>query len=437
MKRQIGFLGLLTLSVGYNIGGSLFGLTAVAAGLTGPSLPLAFLISALPAILAVLPFSILASAAPATAGASRYMQLLSPSLAFVAIMTTLTCGILGGMPLMSQIFGLFLEALTPVDPVISGLAVLTVFYLVNMAGVRSTVLVQAVLVVLMVSALALYTAKGAGHFEASRFEELFPRGPDGLFAAAGLLFTLSISGISIVDLGGEVVNARHVIPRVLLFGILITVAITLSIMTVTAGVADTTDLEGRTLVHVAANFMSSAELGYFVIAGALLACATSINAGFAVVTRNLLILAREGLLPRILSRVDVERGAPVAGLTLTYVLGALALVSQSSLLFFGTLLDFAYMIAVTLIALLVIVLPRHLPEFYRHSAFHPPLVVLWAVCGTVVATNLTIFTFLATRSPKATLLFAGTLLTFGLYAISRRKTLAGLTRIAPAIESRG
>ena len=143
MKRQIGFLGLLTLSVGYNIGGSLFGLTAVAAGLTGPSLPLAFLISALPAILAVLPFSILASAAPATAGAYRYMQLLSPSLAFVAIMTTLTCGILGGMPLMSQIFGLFLEALTPVDPVISGLAVLTVFYLVNMAGVRSTVLVQA------------------------------------------------------------------------------------------------------------------------------------------------------------------------------------------------------------------------------------------------------------------------------------------------------
>ena len=54
------------MSVGLNIGGSLFGLTAVAAGLARPSLPLALLVSALPIILAVLPYAILASAAPTT-----------------------------------------------------------------------------------------------------------------------------------------------------------------------------------------------------------------------------------------------------------------------------------------------------------------------------------------------------------------------------------
>ena len=54
------------MSVGLNIGGSLFGLTAVAAGLAGPSLPLSLLVSALPIILAVLPYAILASAAPTT-----------------------------------------------------------------------------------------------------------------------------------------------------------------------------------------------------------------------------------------------------------------------------------------------------------------------------------------------------------------------------------
>ncbi len=143
-----------------------------------------------------------------------------------------------------------------------------------------------------------------------------------------------------VDLGGEVVNARQTIPRVLLLGILIAVAINLSILTVTAGVADTMALEGKTLVEVAANFMSTAQLGYFVVAGALLACATSINTVFTLVARALLVISTEGLLPRFLSRVDIERGSPVGGLTLAYVLAALALLSQSSLLFFGTLTNF-------------------------------------------------------------------------------------------------
>ena len=326
------------MSVGLNIGGSLFGLTTVAAGLTGPSLPLALLISALPAILAVLPFSILASAAPTTGASYRYVQLLSPSLAYTTALAALICVMIGTLPLMGRVFGLFFQAILPVDPVISGLAVLTVFYLVNVAGIRSTVRVQVILVL---------------------------------------------------------------------------------------------------LVEVAANFMSAVQLGYFVVAGALLACATSINTAFTLVARILLAISTEGLLPRFLSQVNIERGSPVGALTLTYVLAALTLLSQSSLLFFGTLTNFPIIVVVTLVSVLVITLPYRFPELYRHSAFHPPPVVLWVVCGTVIAANVTIFVFLAGASHLATWTYAGLLLVFGLYAISRRKTLATLIKIAPAMRSEG
>jgi len=294
--------------------------------------------------------------------------------------------------------------------------------------------VQVVLVLILVSGLVLYTVEGASHVEAVRFEELFPRGIGGLLAASGLLFTLSVSGILMVDLGGEVVNARQTIPRVLLLGILIAVAINLAILTVTAGAADTTALEGKTLVDVAANFMSAAQLGYYVVAGALLACATSINTVFTLVARFLLVIASEGLLPRFLSRVDIERGSPFGGLTLAYVLAALALLSQQSLLFFGTLTNFPIIVAVTLVSVLVITLPSRFPVFYQRSAFHPPSLILWAVCGTVIAANVTIFAFLAIASPKATWTYAGMLLVFGLYAVSRRKTLATLPKITAAQE---
>jgi APA family basic amino acid/polyamine antiporter len=437
MKKQIGFFGLLAMSVGLNIGGSLFGLTTVAAGLTGPSLPLALLISALPAILAVLPFSILASAAPTTGASYRYVQLLSPSLAYITALAALICVMIGTLPLMGRVFGLFFQAILPVDPIISGLAVLTVFYLVNVAGIRSTVRVQVILVLLLISALGLFTAQGATQIEVNRFEELFPRGIGGLLAASGLLFTFSISGILMVDLGGEVVNARQTIPRVLLLGILIAVVINVSILTVTAGVADTMAMEGETLVEVAANFMSAVQLGYFVVAGALLACATSINTAFTLIARILLAISTEGLLPRFLSQVNIKRGSPVGALTLTYVLAALTLLSQSSLLFFGTLTNFPIIVAVTLVSVLVITLPHRFPVLYRHSAFHPPPVVLWAVCGTVIAANVTIFAFLASASHKATWTYIGMLLVFSLYAISRRKTLATLPKIAPDMKSEG
>jgi APA family basic amino acid/polyamine antiporter len=437
MKKQVGFFGLLALSVGFNIGGSLFGLTTVAAGLTGPGLPLALLVSVLPILLAVLPYAMMASAAPTTAGSYRYMQLLNPSLALVVILSGVTCAMIGGLPLMSQIFGLFFQAILPVDPLISSLTVLTIFYLVNVAGIRSAVWVQLVLVLFMISALVLYITQGATQFDLGRFAELFPQGIGGLLAAAGLLFTLLAGGLAMVDLGGEVVNARQTIPRVLLWGVLIVVAINLSILTVTAGAADTTALEGKTLVHVAANFMSATQLGYFIVAGALLACATSINTLFTLVSRWLVVLGSEGLLPRFLSRVDTERGSAFSSLTLAYVLAATALLTRSSLLFFGTLLNFPLLLGISLISLLVIMLPHRYPLFYERSAFHPPSLILWAVCGMVVVTNVLIFIFLASASHKATWIYAGMLLVTGLYAISRRKTLETLPRIAPAMKTEG
>ena len=150
-----------------------------------------------------------------------------------------------------------------------------------------------------------------------------------------------------------------------------------------------------------------------------------------------MVIAAEGLLPGFLSRVDIERGSPFGGLTLVYVLAVLALLSQSSLLFFGTLLNFSSMMVISLISVLVINLPYRFPAIYQRSAFHPPLLILWAVCGTVIAANVAIFVFLGSSSHNATWTFAGMLLVFGLYAFSRRKTLATLPKIGPTMKTEG
>ena len=55
LKRELNLVTLVAIMIGLNIGGSLFVLTAIAAGLTGPSLFISQLISSLPILLALIP----------------------------------------------------------------------------------------------------------------------------------------------------------------------------------------------------------------------------------------------------------------------------------------------------------------------------------------------------------------------------------------------
>ena len=129
LKPRIGFLGLLAMCVGLNIGGALFALTSLAAGLTGPSLPLAMLVSAVPALLAVVPYGVLTSSIPATSATYRYTQLVHPALGLVSMLTLAVCIVIGAQPLFGLAFGKYLHALIPVHPIVSGVLVLTVFFL--------------------------------------------------------------------------------------------------------------------------------------------------------------------------------------------------------------------------------------------------------------------------------------------------------------------
>lgn len=108
LRPRIGFFGLLAMSVGMNIGGAVFALTTTAAGMSGPSLPLAMMISSIPALLAVVPYCMLTMSLPTTSATYRYIQLFSPALALVSSMTLIVCILIGAQPLFALAFGMYL-----------------------------------------------------------------------------------------------------------------------------------------------------------------------------------------------------------------------------------------------------------------------------------------------------------------------------------------
>ncbi len=420
------------MCVGLNIGGALFALTTVAAGFSGPSLPLAMIISAVPVLLAVVPYVTLTSAIPTTSATYRYAQLLSPSLALVSLFSLLACILIGGQPLFGLAFGKYLHALVPLNPVAVGVVVLTLFYGINLLGVKLTVRVQTVLFFILVSALVLYILFGMPHVRSENFSGFFSKGAGGILAASGLLFTFCAGGIFVIDIGGEVLEARKAFSRALPLGIGIAVMIYVLIGIVTVGVMNWHSLEGKSLITVAERFMSGPAMAYFIVGGALVACATSINIIFTIISRGLLVVSQEGLLPMFFGRVNQRFGTPHWGLTLSYLVCVASLIIIPSLkiipslMFFGSMLNLGLIWCITVVVLSGVVFPGRYPHLFERSILRISPALLKAICITIVILNTLIFAFFLYAIGKASLVFLGIVLACSLYAFSRRKALRAI-----------
>lgn len=428
LEKSIGFWGLLAMSVGINIGGSLFALTGLAAGYSGPSLPIAMLISATPVMLAMIPFCILSIAHPTTSGSYRYSQLVNPTAALVYVLTSIICICIGGMPLFALIAGIGLEPILGFSPTVSGVLLLSVFYVINVLGVTVLARIQLLLSIVLLLALAMFITSGLPHISSVNFSPLLPNGFSGTLVAAGLLFTFCAGGLFIVDLGGEVTKAEKNLPRAITAGMLIALLIYLGIMLVTIGAVDWTTLKGQTLVSIAGTFLSPGALTFFIIGGAVLASATTINTVFAVQARLILVVSEETFISPWFSKINDRFGTPHRALTLIYVVSVVSLVAIPSLKLFGSLLNFTMIIAVTMVTLASIKVAKNFPHLCKNSSLSIAPSTVKTIGWTIVSINSLIIVFFAFYIGAPSLVFIGILAAVFCYTMIHKGKLKNVAK---------
>jgi basic amino acid/polyamine antiporter, APA family len=403
LRRGIGFFGLLAFSVGINIGAGLFILVNVAAGLTGPSIVVAMLIAAVPALLALVPYTMLACGYPTVAGTYRYAKLLHPGAGFAVAAVLITAVLIGGQPLFAIVAGEYLGELIPVPPLLIGVISLVVFFGVNLLGVRPTALIQITLIAGLLLALALFVVMGAGSVQSENFTPFLDGGVPGLLAAAGLLFALMAGGLGIIDVGDEVKDPRRLYRQVLPLGMFVVLVFYIGIMIVTGGAVRAADLADETLVIVAEEFMGSAALGFFIVAGAAVAGLTTLNVIYTLVARALMVLSADGLLPRTFREVSNRSAVPHYALAFAFVVSTLALLAGPPREFLGAILNVGLVTAVALVALSASRVPRNHPEIFERSGVGISVRTLKGACYSVVVLNSLIFLLLTAAAPLATL----------------------------------
>ncbi len=331
LRRSLGLVDGLAMVVGIMVGSGIFRTPGLVAAYLGrPSLTfVAWILGGVVALLGALCFAELSTRHPAAGGKYVYVrEAFGPRAGFVVGWGEALATYPVAIAAIAVVAGEYVERLAGLAPGgarWAGVGLAALFTGVNLAGVASGRWVQnlatgaKVLVLAGVAALAFAAGDGAG------WRSTLPAAPTGIatLAALALAFQAVVwtyyGYLDVAKIAEEVVDPDRTLPRVLLGGIAIVTALYLVLNAAFFQVLPIERIAGSNLVpgDVAAA-VSGAGGGALVAALALLVVVASLNGNLFVTPRVIFGMAREGLAPAVLARVN-RGGTPWAA---TLLVGA-------------------------------------------------------------------------------------------------------------------
>jgi amino acid transporter len=390
LERDLGLPSVLAISIGAMIGSGIFILPALALGIAGPAVIVAYALAGVLVVPAALSKSEMATAMPEAGGTYIYIERgMGPLLGTVAGVGTWfslsfkgALALVGGVPYLLLLFDL------PLRPVALGLA--GVLILVNVVGAKQTGRLQVVIVTVMLAALGWFAAGSAGSVQGGNYADFFGAGVANLLAATGLVF-VSYAGVTkVASVAEEVEDPGRNIPLGILGSLAFTTVLYVGIVAVLVGVTDPGSVAGSlTPVAVAAEVTLGQAGVVAVILAAILALVSTANAGILSSSRYPFAMSRDQLAPPSLSTVSERFGTPTTAITLTGAV-LLALIAFVPIMDIAKLASAFQIMVFALINLAVVAFREgsveYEPEF--HSPLYPWMQVFGAVTGVGLLTQM-------------------------------------------------
>lgn len=424
LRTDVSLLEAVSLEVGLIIGAGLFSLTGVATGIAGTAVFLSYVLSFGIVVLALLPTAMLGSAYPTTGGNYRYpSRLWSPDVAFLSAWGLAISMLAGGLPLYALSFGQYASDVFPVTAIPVGAVALTVFYVINLVGIKFAARVQLLMFVALVGSLGSFIIWGVPAVETANLTPLFPLGIGGVVTGAAILYFVCLGANFVVDIGDEITEATTTIPKS--FAISVPLVLILYVLTgfVAVGSVGWELVAGTTLSEPARMILPTGIATVFIVAGALFAIATTINAVFIIAPKYLMVLAEDRLFPAFVADVNTRFGTPHWGLTIIYFISFGALLSPLPLEQLGSLLGFGGIFLVVPVMVAAVTFARNRPAVYRQAPFHMGRTTLYVVVVAAILLNTVLFVMLAIESTRMFGVWAGAMIVGGGYYALRRWSL--------------
>lgn len=445
LKRSLGWPHLVALGVGAIVGTGILTLIGVGAAKAGPAVILSFAIAGIICAAAALAYAEMATMIPASGSAYTYTYVVVGELIawmvgwalileYSLVVSAVAVGWSGYAAGFMEGMGLALPAALIQGPELGGIvnlpAVLIIFVVAGLLimGTRESATLNAILVLVKIVALIVFVAVALPYFNPAHFEPFMPYGfpksgapgaEVGVMAAAAIIFFAFYGFDAIATAAEEAKNPGRDLSIGIVGSMVACVIIYMAVAAAAIGALPFGQFsDSPEPLALILRKLEQPQAAAYLAASAVIALPTVILAFFYGQSRIFFVMARDGLIPPGLARVN-ERGSPVRITIFTAVVvaalaGIVPLAELAALANAGTLTAF---IAVSACMLIMRKRAPDAPRGFRTPAAWPVGIV--AILGCL---------YLLYSLPRTTQLWflAAQVVGLGLYlAYGARKSVAG------------
>ncbi|HXO48397.1 MAG TPA: amino acid permease [Mycobacterium sp.] len=408
LQRTLGTFLLTMFGVGETVGAGIFIVLSQSVPQAGPAVVISFIIAGIAAGLAAICYAELASAVPVSGSAYSYAYATLGEFAAMGVAACLlleygvsTAAVAVGWSqylnkLLNNVFGFVLPqtiSAAPWDPepgVINLPAVVLVAMcaLLLIRGAGASARVNAVMVMIKIGVLLLFSAIAFTAFSAHRFSDLAPFGASGISLASGTIFFAYIGLDAVSTAGDEVKDPQRTMPRAIIAALLIVTSIHVIVSVAALGAQPWQDFKGEEAVlavildHITGNIAG----GTIVAAGAVISIFSVTLVTLYGQTRILFTMGRDGLLPATFAKVNPRTKTPVRNTMIVAfavaVLAALVPLSRlAEIVSIGTLTAF---IVVSAGVIVLRIQEPDLPRYFKVPGYPVTPVLSMAACAYIL-----------------------------------------------------
>ena len=393
LDQVLGFWDLMGSAVGQIIGAGIMSLMPAAIAMTGRSVPISFLIAAFITCANAIPYIFICSCVRLRGGAYTQIALLAgKTFAGMQVITKIIGNMslaMYGLSLASYLCALFGWAASLEKWV--GLAILTVFFILNLIGLDIFAKVQNSMVVILICSLIMFGVAGIGKVNWDTYfvddGYLMMNGILGMCQAAGLLTFATGGATVIVSFSAEAKNPTRDIPLVIIISTLFVAVLYGVLSFVAAGVLPVSVVGGENLTMVAKTILSKPLYVIFIIGGAGGALASTLNNQMATSPKPIMQMCDDGWLPQSFAALNKKK-VPWKIQTMFYLVGVICCVSGLSISILGNMSLILSGITGVIVAISTSRIPKLLPEAWAKSKFHVSDGVLKMFCGIALVASL-------------------------------------------------
>ena len=378
MQRKVGLFEAVAMITGLVVGASIFILVPTLAGMTGPSVYLAYAVAAIPALFVVLYEIQLTGTLPVTgANYVTVTRVMSPAwgaaIAFAAVLSLLASNIMMAVG-FGQYVTAFIQSFNPaftINPLILPVLIILFFSLLNFFGVAIAAVAQMIMFLAFVIGMLIFGIVGSAHYNPVNMTPMFTGGSI-MFIVAMVLASFSWGGlIALADIGGEVKNPRRNLPLALIIAFLIVLVLyTLQPFALVASMgAGEAAKVGSTAIMVDAGKLMPGWGIWVIFIAAMGAILTTINALTWSAGRDLLAWARDGMFPKAVAHIHSKYKTPDMAILIVTILEILGVLIAATIDKYALACILAVMTIQIIGAWCVLRIPKKLPDLYKKSIF--------------------------------------------------------------------